>query len=76
MNIRGADGPLASLPEILDRREARAQQQMALLQQGPCVLSFCMNIPGARKAFPLAAAAARSAPYSVTAMTSGESMAL
>ena len=56
MNIRSADGPLATLPEILDRRELRARQQMALLQQGPCVVSFSMNIPGARKAFPLAAA--------------------
>ena len=56
MNIPGCEGRLASLPEILDRREQRAQQQMALLQQGPCVVSFSMNIPGALKAFPLAAA--------------------
>lgn len=56
MNIPGCEGRLASLPEILDRREQRAQRQMALLQQGPCVVSFSMNIPGALKAFPLAAA--------------------
>lgn len=56
MNIRGAQGPLASLTEILDRRELRAQQQASLLRQGRCVVSFSMNIPGARKAFPLAAA--------------------
>ena len=56
MNLMGCDGRLATLPEILDRREQRAQQQMLLLQQGPCVVSFSMNIPGALKAFPLAAA--------------------
>lgn len=56
MTIRGTDGPLASLPEILDRREARAAQQARLLAGGRCLISFCMNIPGARKAFPLASA--------------------
>ena len=56
MNLMGCDGRLATLPEILDRREQRSQQQMALLQQGPCVVSFSMNIPGALKSFPLATA--------------------
>lgn len=54
MNIWGTDGPLASLPDILDRRERRVQSQRELLGEGPCLVSFCMNIPGARKSFPLA----------------------
>lgn len=56
MNIRGAQGPLATLAEILDCRERRAQRQRSLLGQGGCVVSFSMNIPGACKAFPLAEA--------------------
>ena len=56
MKIWGTDGPMASLPDILDRRERRAQSQRELLREGPCLVSFCMNIPGARKSFPLASA--------------------
>ena len=56
MSILGAEGRLASLPEILDRKEARAQQQFALLQEGPCLISFSMNIPSACKSFALASA--------------------
>ena len=56
MKIWGTDGPMASLPDILTRRECRAQSQRELLQEGTCLVSFCMNMPGARKFFPLAEA--------------------
>lgn len=56
MRFRGTDGPLATLQDVLTRREERAQTQQRLLEDAPCVISFSMNIPGARKAFPLAAA--------------------
>lgn len=49
-----AGGELASLVQILNRREARVAEQKALLAQGGrCLVSFTMNIPGAMKRFPL-----------------------
>ena len=50
---RFLEGPEASLGEILDRRERRAAQQQALLSRGGTLVSFSMNIPGAKKQFPL-----------------------
>lgn len=51
--IAGED---ASLEDILERRERRAEEQRALLARGgESLVSFTMNIPGARKRFPLAA---------------------
>lgn len=48
-------GREASLEEILLRREERVREQRELLRQGgECLVSFTMNIPGARKRFPLA----------------------
>ena len=44
----------ADLEQILQRREERRQEQAALLALSPCVVSFTLNIPGNRKAFPLA----------------------
>ena len=48
------EGPDASLPAILDRREQRAARQRELLERGGNLVSFAMNIPGVRKQFPLA----------------------
>lgn len=49
-----AFGEVASLAQILDRRENRVAEQRALLAQGGrCLVSFTMNIPGAMKRFPL-----------------------
>ena len=47
------EGPVASLDEILLRREQRWQEQRELLSRGQCLVSFTMNIPGAKKQFPL-----------------------
>ena len=48
-------GREAALEEILLRREERVREQRELLSQGGgCLVSFTMNIPGARKRFPLA----------------------
>lgn len=47
------EGPEAGLDAILTRREQRAAQQWALLERGRSLVSFAMNIPGARKQFPL-----------------------
>lgn len=45
----------ASLQDILQRREARAQRQKELIgRKGQCLVSFSMNIPGERKSFPMA----------------------
>lgn len=45
----------ASLQDILQRREARAQRKKELpVGKKQCLISFCMNIPGERKSFPLA----------------------
>ena len=46
-------GEPASLPEILDAREKRAQLQRELLQKNPASLvSFTLNIAGSVKVFP------------------------
>lgn len=51
-------GEPVALPEMLERREARAAEQQAALRRGcPCIISFCLNIPGPVKQFPLAKAA-------------------
>ena len=47
------EGPMASLDEILLHRERRWQEQQDLLSRGQCLVSFTMNIPGAKKQFPL-----------------------
>ena len=45
----------ASLQDILQRREERAQRQKELIgRKGQCLVSFSMNIPGERKSFPMA----------------------
>jgi holo-ACP synthase/triphosphoribosyl-dephospho-CoA synthase len=48
-------GEEVSLPELLDRREARSLRQRQLLAEGRhSLVSFTMNIPGPVKCFPLA----------------------
>lgn len=50
---RFPEGPEATLMDILERREQRAAAQQALLRRGGTVVSFTMNIPSAKKRFPL-----------------------
>lgn len=53
-------GQEVDLTAVLLRREERAREQRELLAKGGCCLvSFTMNIPGARKRFPLATAGFR-----------------
>lgn len=43
------------LPAMLARREERVSEQREALKTGcPCIVSFCLNIPGPVKNFPLA----------------------
>ena len=48
-------GPAIVLEQMLERRSKRAEEQQALLQEGgKALVSFCLNIPGDVKQFPLA----------------------
>ena len=48
-------GPGIVLEQMLERRSKRAEEQQALLQEGgKALVSFCLNIPGDVKQFPLA----------------------
>ncbi len=59
MNTKPAfSGPESSPQMILESRTRRAERQASMLRKGcPCLLSFTLNLPGARKQFPLAKAA-------------------
>lgn len=48
-------GKPVSLFNMLSRREVRVQEQQEALKTGcPCIISFCLNMPGPIKNFPLA----------------------